>query len=164
MSKKVEAKGYEYLVRHVRENCPGAILTPTMNKGRGKNVGIADAVLNYDDDKKVHIEIKASSKALGTNIRFTHQTIAKALGHDLIVAIIDNLANQEETKIRFFRLGAVQESILVEPHFIVQKASVASRTDTLRALLKSKAIPLSLSELLKTEVGKHVGPQDREPG
>lgn len=153
--KKVEEEGYKFLKSYVETHFPGATLTPTMNKGRGENRGIADAVLDYDG-KKVHIEIKASSEALRTNIRFTHQTISKAIGQDLIVALITNLANPASTEIKFFRLGAVQESIIVEPHFIVQKSSITDRTDTLSTLLQGKVIPLSLSALLKTEVGKHV--------
>lgn len=155
MTKKIEAEGFEHLKRYVESHFKGATLESTMNKGRGKNSGIADAILEYNGES-VHIEIKASSKALGTNIRFTHQTISKAIGHDLIVALITNIANPDNIEINFFRLGAVQEFIIVEPHFIIQKKSIANRTTSLPALLQSKAIPLSLSRLLNTKVDQHM--------
>lgn len=155
MSKKIEAEGFKHLERDIKTHLKGATLESTMNKGRGKSLGIADAVLKYNGEI-VHIEIKASSKTLGTNIRFTHQTISKTIGHDLVVALITNLANPADINIQFFRLGAVQKSIVVEPHFIVQAKSIKSSVSTLPELLQSKSITLSLSELLNTKVGQHI--------
>ncbi len=157
MSKAVEAQAYRFLARYVEEKLPGASLKPTMHKGKGESEGIADAVLEYDG-QKVHIEIKAcSKKAFGTNIRFTHQTIAKAQGHDLIVALITNVADPEKTSVTFFRLGAVQDSIIVEPHFIVQYPQTTGHHASLDTILRGETAPLNLSSLLDTAVRSHMG-------
>lgn len=127
MSKAIELKGCEALERYVAEYLPGATLMRTMNKGRGASDGMADAILTLDG-KTFHIEIKASSGKAGTNVRFTHQTISKALGHDLIVALVEQVAEPEKTSLSFFRLGEVK-TLGVEPHFIVQQAGIkAHRT------------------------------------
>jgi hypothetical protein len=156
MSKFLEDKGYQLLADYIRRHFKGASLRRTMNKGRGPSEGIADAILTYRG-KNFHIEIKARSKSLGTNVRFAHQTISKAHRRDLIVALVCHLEDpKSKPSIEFFSLGAVQNSILVEPHFIVQQSSIRGRMSTLADLMRAKQNPLDLSALLKTKVEEHM--------
>lgn len=154
MSKEVEMKGYDALAYYIEKEFPHADLTPTMNKGRGSSEGIADAILEIDGVKH-YVEIKASSKTIGTNIRFTHQTMAKALGHEVIIALISNLANGPGD-IAFFRLSDVAEAITVEPHFIVPHASAKAIKSGLHSLLAEPAGKLDLSKQLCSTVAQHM--------
>jgi len=143
-TKGKEAKGFEWLKREVEGKLRGALLRPTMNKGSDTKEAVADAILEYDG-RSFDIEIKVIGKAIPTNIRFTHQTVSKSRGKDLIVALIYNFDEHfdepEKTEVRFFRLGSVASSLQVEPHFIVQKGDLSKH----RALQDLNA----LSDMLK---------------
>ena len=154
MSKNIELKAFTVLEKYVKEHIPNGKLTPTMNKGSGQSNGVADAVLEFNNIK-THIEIKSrSKKSIGTNIRFTHQTIRKSQGYDLIVALITNLDVVGEEVVNFFRLGAVQNQLIVEPHFIVQQKSIKNRTGNLVDLLSEEAIKFELPKFLEDTLPK----------
>jgi hypothetical protein len=84
------------------------------------------------------------------------------LGKHLIVAVVWDL-NNKEPQIRFFNLGSVQEHIIVEPHFIVQREHLVGNdpisgifSSDLKPLLSSTGPALELANLLNTPVSKHM--------
>lgn len=122
-TKDKESEGIKWLQKRIKEMLPKASFHQTANKGRDtKRNDIADAILTYEG-KQFPMEIKVIGKSIPTNIRFTHQTMTKALGKDLIVALIYNFDNSEKTGVKFFRFWSLAKAncILIEPHFIVQK-------------------------------------------
>lgn len=149
-TKKKEAAGFRWLEAYIRRKLPGASLTATMNKSRECAEAIADAVLNYGN-KQYAIEMKVIGKAIPTNIRLTHQTVSKARGKDLIVALLYNFDTRHK-EVKFFRLGAMTDSIQIEPHFIVQKGALNKRgalhnMDALVDMLIDDPVPLDFSSL-----------------
>ena len=165
-TKQIEASALEVFRSYVAHRLPGCVVEDTRNKGASRLTAVGDVVLTLSDGRRVDIEIKSSQSAvLPTNLRFTHQTISSARGKDLVVALVWALASQHP-KLAFFRLGDVQDELIVEPHFIVQTKQLAISngaapilTDDLAQVLEASPRPLDLSELLKTEVGQHVRQQ-----
>ncbi|MDM0070668.1 hypothetical protein [Variovorax sp. J31P207] len=154
MSKKLESEAFTYLQAYIQERLPGATLQPTMNKGRGSNnPHIADAVLEHEG-RTYHIEIKASSKKVGHNIRFTHQTVTKAVGKDVIVALIANVETGSPS-FEFFRLSDVAQSLCVEPHFLVAAKHTKNKSQPLDTILTLPGAALDVSSLLDSSVRDH---------
>lgn len=147
-TKKKETEGFKWLQNCIEKKLPNALLRSTMNKGSGASGAVADAILKYRN-KEFDIEIKVIGGEIPTNIRLTHQTVTKARGKDLIIALLYNFDNPEKTDVKFFRFGSVVGKIQVEPHFIVQKRDltqdVLGYIDALDGMLKSDPIPLNLS-------------------
>lgn len=157
--KGIEQRAFQKLKEHLEKSLNDSKkfdLEFVGNRGRREGSGIADAILTYDG-KVIHIEIKARSGPIGTNIRFTHQTITKALGHNLIVALVSELNTKDEPVFNFFSLGSVQDNITVEPHFIIQRTKISEEQElALQQVLKNEGAPLSLDELLVTKISDHM--------
>lgn len=129
-------------------------MQPTMNKGRGNiNPHIADAVLEYEG-RTYHIEIKASSKKVGHNIRFTHQTVTKAVGKDVIVALVSDVETGSPS-FEFFKLSDVVQDLCVEPHFLVAAKHTRNKSQPLDKILTLPEATLDVSNLLDSSVRDH---------
>ena len=154
MSKKLESEAFTCLQAYIQERLPGSALQPTMNKGRGNSSPhLADAVLEHEG-RTYHIEIKASSGKVGHNIRFAHQTVAKAVGKDVIVALISNVGTGAPA-FEFFRLSDVAQSLCIEPHFLVAAKHTKDKSQPLGSLLKLPDAALDVSTLLDSSVRDH---------
>ncbi|WP_146039620.1 MULTISPECIES: hypothetical protein [unclassified Variovorax] len=126
-----------------------------MNKGRGTaNPQLADAVLEHEG-RTYHIEIKASSNKIDHNIRFTHQTVTKSIGKDLIVALISDVGTGSPS-FEFFRLSDVVQSLRIEPRFLIAAKDTRSKRQPLEILLTLEDAALDVSNLLDSQVRNHV--------
>lgn len=151
--KSVENLAFAHLLAYVEKHLPGAALESTMNKGRGSHPALADAELVYSG-RIYHVEIKASSKAVGHNLRFTHQTITNAIGKDLIVALISNIETPNP-QFEFFRLSDVADDLTIEPHFLITSKRARTRVQPLSEILPLADGQLDVSALLASEVRSH---------
>lgn len=124
-TKKKEAAGLKWLKQHLEKRLPGAFVEDATNKRVHNKNAVGDAVLHFNK-KRFDIEIKVIGKGIPTNIRFTHQTVTKARGKDLIVALIYEFDEPRKTQVRFFRLGSAANAFQVEPHFILQKRDLSN--------------------------------------
>lgn len=152
-NKILEQKAFHQLEVYIGDNLPGAVLSDTMNKGKGKGMhpAIADAVLEYGG-KVYDIEIKASSKKAYFNIRFTHQTMTKAIGKDVIVALI-SYAGTDQVSFEFFRLSDVASHMIIEPTFLVAKKNTVAYTHpALPTILALPAKTVDVEFLLNSQV------------
>jgi len=152
--KDLERHAFALLKEKLERELPGSTLRDTTNKGRaGQNEDVADAELKYEG-RTYHIEIKASSKAVGYNIRFTHQTICNAIGKDLIVALISYLETPNPV-FEFFRLSEVADKIGVEPHFYIARKNATGKFGPMAELLASTDQELAFADLLDSPVREH---------
>lgn len=155
LPKDLELQAFEHLQVYLQARLPGCSLHPTMNKGRAVgNPHLADAVLEHEG-RTYHIEIKASSNKIDHNIRFAHQTVTKAIGKDLIVALISDLGTGSPT-FEFFRLSDVAQSLRLEPRFLIAAKDTRSKRQPLETLLTMPEAALDVSNLLDSPVRKHM--------
>jgi hypothetical protein len=133
MSKKLEFEAFGLLESYLQERFPGCVLENQLNKGGGQNGVVGDAILRYAG-KSFDIEIKASTKELVGNVRITHQTVTKAIGKDVIVALISKLGTGTPT-FEFFRLTDVVENLAIEPHFFIMKKHTKTQIRPLASIL-----------------------------
>jgi hypothetical protein len=145
-SKDIERRGFELLKKHLAKELGDDFCI-------GKS-DVADALLKYRGNE-FHIEMKASTGALDHNIRFAHQTVTKARGKDLIVALVSNLDNARKRSFEFFRLGALKRYIEVEPRFIVKKKRAERHADTIKRVLEGKRLPIRLPYIRRRNRNNH---------
>ncbi|HVM62904.1 MAG TPA: hypothetical protein VMV72_18730 [Verrucomicrobiae bacterium] len=159
-TKQIEEDGLKVLRRHLIERLgvSESDIEDTRNKGNTAGKLGCDLVLQHESNE-YYIEMKAFSREVPTNIRFTHQTVAsfheEGLLHQLLVALVSNLeAGAECAKVQFFRFGDVSaKDILVEPHFIIQPKRLPQLLHTnVNDLLTSRGKSLELDALLSTQV------------
>jgi hypothetical protein len=155
-TKQIEQQGVQALRTYVEKKFGAtAKIEDIRNKGNlGKKYG-CDLILSVHN-RRYYIELKSSlGKDLPTNIRFTHQTVAKMheAGElpEMIVAFVYNLADGPTTaKFMFFRFGDfTPEEILVEPHFIIQPKQIIKKGS------EDQRIRESLEEVLMSSPGGH---------
>jgi len=148
--KEIEDKAIKALGRYVEETMPGW----TMKKATAPN-NIGDVIL--EGEKTVlHVEIKSSAKELDSNIRFSHQTIAKAQGKRLVVAMISHVKTKNP-QFAFFELSSVMKDMLVEPTFIIKKTKARQKQTSLPDLVATHETPrCNFDALLTSTVGEHM--------
>lgn len=132
-AKQLEEVAFNLLVPYILERFPGAVLENHCNKGSGNSEVIGDAIMRYEG-RVYDIEIKASTKAPNSNVRIAHQTVTKARGKDVIVALVSMLGTDKAT-FEFFRLTDVVNELIVEPHFLIRKKQASSKMQPLASLL-----------------------------
>lgn len=157
--KEIESKAYDVLKAYVAHRLPEATLEPVMNKKRGQEDSVGDAILWWRQDS-YHIEIKASAHDIDSNIRFAHQTIGKAKGQALIVALISKLSTNHP-EVRFINLAAYSEAMIVEPTFILRKSDIDTDSPELADLLeKAPSSPCDFSFLFGKKVAQFTYPNN----
>ncbi|RYH62448.1 MAG: hypothetical protein EON54_09310 [Alcaligenaceae bacterium] len=154
MSKQLEQEAFGHLERYLKEQLPDCVLENHMNKGGGHSDVVGDAILRYRG-KCLDIEIKASSKEPNGNLRLTHQTVTKAIGRNVIVALVSKLATGKPT-FEFFRLTDVVENLRVEPHFIIMKKHTNSKMLPIPALLELPDAKLDIEVQLNSKVRSYM--------
>ena len=168
-TKQIEELGLTVLRRHLvdRLGVADEDIEDTRNKGRTTGQLGCDLILHYDGSEH-YIEMKAFSREIPTNIRFTHQTIASfyegGLLQNLLVALVYNLESWDEcAKVQFFRFGDVPEptkNILVEPHFIIQHKLFCESPQLLHTnvndVLTSRGESLELNALLDSTIRQNM--------
>lgn len=150
LSKELEARAFGLLNAYIQERFPGAVLENHCNKGGGKNEVIGDAIMRYEG-RAYDIEIKASTKEPVGNIRLTHQTVTKASGKDVIVALISWLGTDQPT-FEFFKLTDVVAELKVEPHFFIMKKHVKAKVQPLNSILMMSDATLDIETQLDRTV------------
>jgi hypothetical protein len=153
-SKALEARAFSLLEAHLQARFPGAVLENHCNKGGGHSHVIGDAIMRYQG-RAYDIEIKASTKEPVGNIRLTHQTVTKASGQDVIVALISWLGTESPT-FEFFRLTDVVADLKVEPHFFVMKKHVKAKVQPLDSILTLPAAKLDIETQLDRTVRSYM--------
>lgn len=154
-TKIVERAAFEHLKVYIEERLPGAKLIDTMNKGAMEaHPDVADAILEYDG--RVHyIEIKSSTKRGDYNVRFSHQTITKAINRDVIVALITNLESGSPT-FDFFRLADIASELRIEPMFFIARKNTVEMRKPLTDLLSLPDGAINITGLLNSTIRSHI--------
>ncbi|RZL65963.1 MAG: hypothetical protein EOP81_02300 [Variovorax sp.] len=150
MSKQLEQEAFRHLESYLKEQFPGCVLENHMNKGGGQSDVVGDAILRYQE-KCFDIEIKASSKEPSSNVRLSHQTVTKAIGRNVIVALISRLATEKPT-FEFFRLTDVVENLRIEPNFIITKKLTNSKMLPFASLMDLPDAKLDIEAQLNSKV------------
>ena len=165
-TKDTEKKGIKAFKYYLERNFNGhaEIIEDLFSK---QNEFGCDLIIELDD-KKYFIEIKASERTLGTNIRFTHQTIAKMykkniLDKMIVVYVFNLYKGEENAEFKFFKFGAVEhEHIFIEPHFIVQPKSKNKNYDIdaikedLKSAIESKLADNNIEDKFNSRVKEHM--------
>jgi hypothetical protein len=149
-AKTLEQVAFTMLEKFVKERFPGASMRNTMNKGSVSRSDVADAVLTLGG-RDYLIEIKASTKKPSSNLRFTHQTVTKAIGKDVIVALISQIATGDPT-FEFFRLSDVVDQMIIEPAFLIPKTRTKAQVQELGDILELPDAVLDVTRLLDSPV------------
>ena len=154
MSKKLELEAFGLLETYLQERFPGCVLENHLNKGGGHSGVVGDAILRYEG-KSFDIEIKASTKEPVGNVRITHQTVTKAIGKDVIVALISKLGTGTPT-FEFFRLTDVVENLAIEPHFFIMKKHTKTQIRPLASILALPDGKLNIDRQLNRTVRSYM--------
>lgn len=158
-TKKIEESGFRAFKLHIETlfGSDRVEFKDFRNKGKIENQYGCDLILTLDG-KKYFIELKASlSKGLPTNIRFTHQTLAKMYNknilQEMIVVYVYNLEGPGKPEFKFFRFGEFHsDEIYVEPHFIIQPKQINKKAE---ANGKESPIKNSIEEVMTSTSKRH---------
>lgn len=154
-TKLIEKAAFEHLKVYIEERLPGSKLIDTMNKGAMEaHPDVADAILEHEG-RVHHIEIKSSTKKGDYNVRFTHQTMTKAINKDVIVALITNLESGSPT-FDFFRLADVAPKLRIEPMFFIARKNTVEARKPLADLLAAPDGAVNVTALLDSTIRSHI--------